>query len=65
MEIYQFINHHWESIEEGVFLRQKISSDLVEQFTKHGSTLFQQQSGCDKADEKAYAERIKQTQNIT
>ena len=31
---YQFMNHKWEMIEEGVFLREKISEDIVHKFAK-------------------------------
>lgn len=59
---FRYVDHRWEEIEDGVFLRQHVSTDIVEKFTKYGSTLFQQQGTCDKAEDKAYSERIKQTQ---
>jgi phage/plasmid-associated DNA primase len=61
-EWYQFINHRWEQVEEGVFLRQQISTEVVNKFSKYGSSLFQEQAECDKADEKSVGEKIKQTQ---
>jgi phage/plasmid-associated DNA primase len=37
---YQFIGHRWETIEEGVFLREKISSVIVNMFREKGRQLF-------------------------
>ena len=31
---YQFVQHHWVEIEEGVFLRSKISDNVVERYKK-------------------------------
>ena len=61
---YQFVNHKWEEIEEGVFLRNHISTDIVEKYSSYGGTLFQQQAACDKAEEKTFQERIKQTHKM-
>ena len=61
---YQFVSHKWEEIEEGVFLRNHISTDVVEKYSAYGGTLFQQQAQCDKAEEKTFQERIKQTHKM-
>ena len=61
---YQFVNHKWEEIEEGVFLRNHISTDVVEKYSAYGCTLFTQQATCDKAEEKTFQERIKQTHKM-
>ena len=61
---YQFTNHKWEEIEEGVFLRNHISTDIVDKYSAYGGTLFQQQATCDKAEDKTFQERIKQTNKM-
>lgn len=62
---YQFINHKWEQIEEGVFLRQKISDVIVQRFTDAGKDLFGRLSQTqDKSEEAMINERIKQVQKM-
>lgn len=39
---FQYINHIWEEIDDGVYLRNKISSDIVEFFGNMGSKIFGQ-----------------------
>jgi P4 family phage/plasmid primase-like protien len=58
---YQYKNHHWEEIEEGVFLRNHISTDIVSRFTEYGHSLFSAVAASDKAEEKTFQERLKQT----
>ena len=64
---FQFVNHKWEQIEEGVFLRQKISDTIVERFSKAGQELFAKLSANpdrDKAEEAMVNARIKQVQKM-
>ena len=61
---YQYRNHHWEEIEEGVFLRNHISTDIVSRFTDYGHSLFSAVAASDKAEEKTFQERIKQTSKM-
>ena len=61
---YQFIGHHWEEIEEGVFLRDRISSDIVEKYGKLGGVYFAKAAGSDGSDEKSYQLRLKQIQKL-
>ena len=64
---YQFNNHHWEEIEEGIFLRKKISNEIVEKFSNEGCKMFQQLSGKhDKgsAEETLYNARLKQSHKM-
>jgi phage/plasmid-associated DNA primase len=66
---YQFIGHRWECIEEGVFLREKISSVIVNMFKEKRRSVF----GTDEAptddndddeDEKKRGEKVKQLSRI-
>ena len=67
---YQFIGHHWEEVEEGVFLRDRISSDIVEKYGKLGADYFVKATTAninendDGPDEKSYNNRIKQIQKL-
>ena len=64
---YQFIGHHWEEIEEGVFLRERISSEIVERYGKLGGEYFVKATKAtdeDGPDEKSYQIRIKQIQKL-
>jgi len=57
---YQFKNHHWEEIEGGIFLREKISSEIVKTFGKHGGEVFYGSAIADKSEDKVYHMKIKQ-----
>lgn len=57
---YQFRNHKWEQIEDGVFLRQKISKDIVGHFAAMGAeTLGKLAKADDKGAATLYDERLK------
>lgn len=57
---FQFRGHKWEEIEEGVFLRERISSEIADIFAKIGSETMYNKAHCDKAEEAANNVRIKQ-----
>ena len=60
---YQFRDHHWEEIEEGIFLRQRISDDIVKKFSEKGQEILQRLANLeDKAEEAMYNARLKQVQ---
>ena len=67
---YQFIGHRWEEVEEGVFLRDRISSEIVEKYGKLGADYFLKATtnanseNDDGPDEKSYNIRIKQIQKL-
>ena len=62
---FQFVNHRWEEIEEGVTLRERISEDISQRYTDIGKELFVQMSNCqDKAEEAMHQARLKQVQKI-
>ena len=62
---YQFRDHHWEEIEEGTYLREKISNEIVAHYSTMGSELFATVSGMqDKAEEAMYQTRLKQVQKL-
>jgi P4 family phage/plasmid primase-like protien len=60
---YQFREHKWEEIEEGVFLRERISADIVKKFSELGGKYFADGSHADQND-KNWQENIKRTQKI-
>jgi P4 family phage/plasmid primase-like protien len=59
---FQFKNHVWEQIEEGVFLREKISGKLVKRYTDHIQTLYSSLGNCgdDKGQQNMINLKIKQ-----
>ena len=62
---YQFINHHWEEIEEGVFLRERISGHIVSKYIEMGKEIFTKLAAVqDKAEEAMHNARLKQVQKI-
>jgi P4 family phage/plasmid primase-like protien len=62
---FQFRENRWEEIEEGVFLRQKISDEIVGIYSKMGRDIFTKLAGVqDKAEEAMYNARLKQVQKI-
>ena len=65
---YQFIGHRWECIEEGVFLREKISSVIVNMFKENRKNVFAHDGdggeGDDDEDEKKKSDKVKQLTKI-
>lgn len=65
---YQFREHRWEEIEDGVFLREKISESddgIVGKYSELGAELFKKMATIqDKAEEAMYQARLKQIQKI-
>lgn len=64
---YQFrkSEHRWEEIEEGIFLRERISDKIVDRYTKLGEKSFADlASAKDKAEEAMYNARMKQLQKM-
>ena len=62
---YQYRDHRWEEIEEGIFLRQHISKEIVDLFTEKGKVLMTKWAGVeDKAEEAMHNARLKQVQKI-
>jgi P4 family phage/plasmid primase-like protien len=58
---YQYREHRWEEIEDGVFLREKISGEIVERYAQLGSKLYSKIASIqDKAEEAMYQTRLKQ-----
>ena len=56
---YQFIGHRWETIEEGVFLREKISSVIVNMFKEKGRQLFAEDNADDDEDNEKKSAKMK------
>jgi len=57
---FQFSNHRWEQIEEGVFLREKISGRIVNRYIEMAKKLYDEmKGGQDKAREAMTQARIK------
>ncbi len=62
---YQFRGHKWEEIEDGIFLRQRISDTIVKQFCNMGKVVVGKLGEVtDKAEEAMYNERLKQIRRI-
>lgn len=62
---FQFVNHRWEEIEEGVFLRERISDEIVQKYIDMGKDLFSHlNGGADKAEEAMHNARLKQAQKL-
>ena len=62
---YQFRDHHWEEIEDGIFLREKISDEIVDKYSDMGSELFTKANKVqDKAEGAMYEARFKQVQKL-
>lgn len=62
---FQFIHHKWEQIEEGTFLREKISGKIVDRYVDAVKKLYDELRGCqDKAREAMTNARIKQVQKM-
>jgi P4 family phage/plasmid primase-like protien len=58
---YQFKNHKWEEIEEGIFLRERISDEIVQQFVDMGKQAFESKGNVnDKGMEVFHDSKIKQ-----
>lgn len=64
---YQFVNHHWEEIEEGIFLREKISDEIVTKYVKLGNQFYEQMHSNtgDKAEYSMHEKRFKTSQKLT
>ena len=61
---FQFHDHIWEEIEEGVFLRERISEDIIEKYADMGRDIFTKIAGADKAEEAMHQVRVKQLQKL-
>ena len=62
---YQFREHRWEEIEEGIYLRSKISELIVDKYTEMGKELWDKMAKVeDKAEEEMYKSRHKQIQKV-
>jgi P4 family phage/plasmid primase-like protien len=58
---YQFVNHIWQNIEEGVYLREKISGAIIGRYIEAIKGLYDALKECeDKAKEEMISDRIKQ-----
>jgi P4 family phage/plasmid primase-like protien len=61
---YQYDSHKWKRIEEGVFLRQKLSDEFVTTFSDKGKEIFDKMSKCPEGDKDMYASQQKQVQKM-
>jgi hypothetical protein len=62
---FQFNNHIWEQIDEGVFLREKISGNFVEKYIEAIKALYDtMKDNQDKAKEAMTTARIKQVKKL-
>jgi P4 family phage/plasmid primase-like protien len=62
---YQYNNHRWKKIEEGVFLRQKLSEDVVKLFEQRRDDLYVKMGKCaNDGDKNIFGSQIKQIQKM-
>lgn len=62
---FQFTGNKWEEIEEGVYLRKKISGEIADSFTKLGQIYIEKlNNSTDKGLEAMYNTRLKQAQKM-
>lgn len=62
---FQFRSHKWEEIEEGIFLRQRISDTIVKQYCEMGKEVVMKLGEVtDKAEEAMYNARLKQIRKL-
>lgn len=61
---YQFTNHHWKRMEDGVFLRNKLSNDMVKLFDAKRDDLYAKMSRSNESDKSVYGVQIKQVQKM-
>lgn len=62
---YQYSNHRWKKIEEGVFLRQKLSEDIVKLFEQRRDELYIKMGKCsNEGDKNIFSVQIKQIQKM-
>lgn len=58
---YQFVNHKWEAIDDGVFLREKISGKIVDKFSEAGKTILDKMNNSqDKSETMLLNSKMKQ-----
>lgn len=60
---FQFKDHKWEPIEEGVTLREKISNEICEKFSTLGGKFFAQGASADTTD-KTWQDNINRSKKI-
>ncbi len=61
---YQYSNHRWKRIEEGIFLRQKLSQDIAKLFEARRDELFIKMGKSSEADKSIYANQVKLVQKM-
>ena len=62
---FQFKNHKWEPIQGGIFLRSKLSIDIVQKFCDLGKAFLDKKAAChDKGMEAFYEARGQKAQRI-
>jgi len=62
---FQFRNHRWQEIEEGIYLQKKMSGAILEKYTSLSKEYFDKLSNASDAGEQAmYKERVKQLMKL-
>lgn len=62
---YSYYNHRWNEMEQGVFLRKKISTEILNQYTTLMHDIVEKLAKCDDVGEKAmYDARLKSLSKI-
>jgi P4 family phage/plasmid primase-like protien len=61
---FRYQDHRWKRIEEGVFLRQKLSEEFVDSFTEKGKELFEKLARCEENEKDLITAQQKQIQKM-
>ena len=62
---FQFRNHRWQEIEDGIYLKKKISTSILEKYTSLSKDYFDKLGSAQDAGEQAmYKERVKQLMKL-
>lgn len=61
---YQFQNHHWKKMEDGVFLRTKLSNDMVKLFEAKRCEIFGKMSKLPESEKSVLGSQAKQIQKM-
>uniref|UniRef100_A0A6C0D0F3 SF3 helicase domain-containing protein n=1 Tax=viral metagenome TaxID=1070528 RepID=A0A6C0D0F3_9ZZZZ len=63
---YQFINHKWEEVDNGITLREKISSEVLDKYVKMSkSCVSSAAETADRTEELVHNTRLKQVQKLS
>ena len=62
--LYCYHNHRWEKMDDGIYLRKKISDDLVEIYNEKKNEIFDKMKGVSEQSEGMFAEHLKRIKKM-